>query len=260
MSVVRACIRLAAVAALRDRGWADVAVADSDNRPLEAGVKETPAPYIVVFTDDDNVSDIDGRDVQGGTRALALIVEFGLSAPLPPIETQDRKPQRVATPPTDAAYELSLDAMDMLIVNALVHDPRSAWGEHFRALTMNVTALDGRRGGQVEKGVRWAARQRIFTIQPIADPVPGDPLAATHPVSKFLAALDSSPAALDVGGARAFIDDMLSPASDWSWRRAQAHLGITESEARGIGVAPAVIPDDIEAPGLKDTELPQSPE
>lgn len=257
MSIVRSCIRIAAVAALRVRTWNDVIVLDSDNRPIELGIKETPAPYIVVFTDEDDLTDIEGREIVAASRSLSLVIEFGMAAPLPAIEGQMI---RSATPPTDAAYELTLDALDRQIINALVHDPRSSWGEIFRNLALRIPTVTGRRGGSAEKGVRWAARQRIFMIEPILDPVPGDPLMDNHPVARFLTAVDAAPEELDLAGAAGFIREMLSSDHDWSWRKAQAWLGLTIEEVRGIGVAPAVITDDIEAPALADDiNLPQAP-
>lgn len=262
MSIVRACIRVAAVAALRDRGWADVKVFDSDNRPFEAGIKEEPAPYVVVFTDDDNQNEVEGRDVAGSARSLSLVVEFGIAAPLPALATDEDPPNtiRVAVPPTDAAYELTLDAIDTAVVNALILDPRSAWGEIIRDLAPRIMSVTGRRGGAADKGVRWAARQRIFEIEPIIDPAPGVVLGENHPISKFLAAVAAAPEALDVAGAGTFIEKMLSTSQDWTWRVAQASLGLTVEEVRGIGVAPAVITDDTEAPALADDiNLPQVP-
>ena len=81
MSIVRACIRLATVAALRDRLWpADIF--DSDNRPLEEALTQEPRPYVVVFTDDDDYEDIAGNEVTAAARTLLLVIEFGIAAPI----------------------------------------------------------------------------------------------------------------------------------------------------------------------------------
>src|SRR5262245_40825631 len=96
MSIVRACVRLATVAALRDRLWpADIL--DSDNRPLEEAVTQEPRPYIVVFTDDDDYEDIAGNEVTAAGRSLLLVIEFGIAAP---ISRNDRAPKSKSRRPT----------------------------------------------------------------------------------------------------------------------------------------------------------------
>jgi hypothetical protein len=258
MSIVRACIRLATVAALRDRLWpADIL--DSDNRPLEEAVTQEPRPYVVVFTDDDDYEDIAGNEVTAAARSLLLVIEFGIAAPIP---RNDDKGPHVEIPATDGTFELVLDSLDRQIMNALVHDSASPFGEHWRRLIGRVLRLNGKRGGSAEKGARWAVRQRIFHVEPLIDPVPGaTPLAASHPIMTFLDAAEHARADLDIAAAVPLLRAMLEAAPASSWRLAQQWLGARQEAIRGIGLAPpdAVLADDKEAPGLaRINALPES--
>ena len=257
MSIVRACIRLATVAALRDRLWpADIL--DSDNRPLEEAVTQEPRPYVVVFTDDDDYEDIAGNEVTAAARTLLLVIEFGIAAPIP---RNDDKGPKVEIPATDGTFELVLDSLDRQIMNALVHDSASAFGEHWRRLIGRVLRLNGKRGGSAEKGARWAVRQRIFHIEPLIDPVPGATLEASHPIMTFLDAAEHARADLDIAPAVPLLRAMLDAAPALSWRLAQQWLGARQEAIRGIGLAPpdVVLADDKEAPGLaRINALPES--
>ena len=80
MSIVRAVIRQCAVAALRQKTWAEERVYDSNNAPLVDAltVGQDGKPYIVVFTDQDNMTDVtDG--VYGSVRQLDLTIEMGVA-------------------------------------------------------------------------------------------------------------------------------------------------------------------------------------
>ena len=73
MSLIRSCIRVCAVAALRDRLWQSVKVYDSDNTPLEDAVKETPQPYATVYTDDDDGTDTEAHDLESGADRKSVV-------------------------------------------------------------------------------------------------------------------------------------------------------------------------------------------
>lgn len=246
MSLVRSCVRICAVAALRDRLWESVDVYDSDNTPLVDAVQQKPHPYVTVYTDDDDGADIEARDIESGSRTLTMVIEFGIAAPMP--AAAEGEGPTVAVPQTDASYELVIDSLDRQIGHALFTDPRSSWGEHLRRMVLSIRSISRKRGGATEKGVRFAARQIVFQLQVLADPVPGVVLNPKSPILLFLDAAEAADPKLDIAKAVPFLRSEVNITADWSWRQAQALLGLTREEVEGIGLAPAVITDDVEAP------------
>jgi hypothetical protein len=244
VSIVRSCVRLATVAARRDKTWAETRVLDSDNGPLEAAIKAEPTPYIVVYSDDDDRDEIQGFDFIGAKRTLLIVIEFGLAAALTP---SDGGPT-MRIPATDGAFELALDILERQIINALVHDPTSTWGAlwHDLARRFDLKA-SSKRGGSSEGGSRWAARQLLLHVDPIADPPPGVVLPDAHPVPCFLAAVraaDADGSLVGFGGAADLIEAALPTVNAPDWRQAQAWLGLTEFDARALGLGPPVIPQE----------------
>jgi hypothetical protein len=238
MSIIRSCLRLATVAALRDKTWAETRVLDSDNGPLEAAIRAEPTPYIVCFTDDDDRDEIEGFDLLGAKRVLVLVIEFGLAAALPP---SDGGPT-MRIPATDGAFELALDIIERQIINALVHDPTSTWGALWRDIAMRFDLkTSSKRGGSSEGGSRWAARQLLLNVDPIADPPAGVVLSEQHPVSRFLVAARRD----GFGGAADLIEAALPTVAASSWRQAQAWLGLTEFSVRALGLGPPLIRQDV---------------
>lgn len=237
MSIVRSCLRLATVAALRDKTWAETRVLDSDNGPLSAAILAEPTPYIVCFTDDDDREEIEGFDLLAAKRTLVIVIEFGLASALPP---SDGGPA-MRIPATDGAFELALDIIERQIINALVHDPLSAWGALWRDLAMRFDLkTSSKRGGSSEGGSRWAARQLLLHVDPIADPPAGVVLSDDHPVPRFLAAARAD----GFAGAADLIAATLPIADLPTWRVAQAWLGLTEFAVRGLALGPPLIPQE----------------
>ncbi|WP_210250581.1 hypothetical protein [Bradyrhizobium paxllaeri] len=224
---------------------------DSDNTPLEDAVKETPQPYATVYTDDDDGTDTEAHDLDSGTRIMIMIVEFGIAAPIPAAEQEGEGP-KVAIPPTDASFELAVDALDRQIGYALFTDPRSIWGEHMRSLTTRVLSVSRKRGAGAEKGARFAARQIIYQLETIGDLAPGSALASDGAIALFLDAAEGSAERLDIAKAVQFLRSEIAISDDWSWRRVQGLLGLTRGEVDAIGMGP-VKPSDAEAP---DEETP----
>jgi hypothetical protein len=239
MSVVRSCMRLCTIAALRDRTWAENRVFDSDNAPLDQSIKEQPTPYVVVFTDDDEHEEIQGFDFVGSQRDMLIIIEFGLAAA---ITIDDERTIRI--PATDGGFEIALDMLERQIIHALLHDPFSAWGELWRGLAMKLSQrASSKRGGSAEGGARWAARQLLLHVDTFADPPAGVVLPDNHPIRQFIAAARIS-AIQGMPAAAELIEASLATVPISSWRQAQAWLGLTEFAARGLGLGPPVIPQE----------------
>jgi hypothetical protein len=233
-------MRLCTIAALRDRTWAENRIFDSENAPLDQSIKREPTPYIVIYTDDDDREEIEGFDYLGANRDLAVILEFGLACALTPTEGGPD----IRIPATDGSFEMALDMIERQIIHALLHDPFSPWGELWRRLAMKLTTKSSsKRGGSAEGGARWAARQLVLHVDPVADPPAGVVLPDDHPIKAFVAAARCSDI-ISLHGAADLVEASLATTATSSWRQAQAWLGLTEAAARGLGLGPPVIPQE----------------
>ncbi len=237
MSVVRACLRLATVAALRDRTWAETRVYNSDNSPLtEALAGTAQAPYIVVYTDDDSRNGVEAKDLLGADRTISLVIAFAVSGPVVAVEGGSA----ITFPQTDAAFEMVLDLVEAQIIEALVHDPSSAWGGLWGDIVNRFGAeVRSRRGASADTGVRWAARELTLQVDPIADHPPGAPYPDDHPVKRFITMARAAAPELQMAAAADIIEAAINSTVAPSWRQAQARLGLTEAAVRDLGLAPA---------------------
>jgi hypothetical protein len=240
--ITRACARLSAVAALRAGIWGDVKVLDSDGSPLAQAVQASPTPYVVVFTDDTDRSEVEGFDLLAADGDMALVIEFGIAAAVP----QATGGPVATIPATDAGREIGLDVMEHRIILALAHDTTSTWGEMFRTLaTRFVGRVASKRGGSSEGGSRWAARQLLLHVELYPDPPFGVPVRSDHPIRRFLEMAKSGDQ--DLRNAATLIESALDATALASWRQVQGWLGLTEDAVRGIGLGPPVIPQEIPA-------------
>lgn len=272
MSLIRAVLRLAAVAALRDRTWAGPRVFDSDNTPLvdALGVGDTAKPYIVVFTDEDGRPDLVGADIYSARRQLELVLEIGVASAVM-AESGDAV---LEFPRTDAAMELVIDMVQSQALAAVFGDAQSEWGEIIRDLLFgHVTRITSQRGGSSQPRERWAARQVTIMTDTIADMPPGTPLPPGHPVLRFIAKAkaDNVPGIAD---AATLIEGWIAGGDAYpSWQQAQQWLGLTKRGIRGIGMAQltdigiglspyaretgdaVTVPQDEEAPITEEIEI-----
>lgn len=241
--ILRSCIRIAAVLALRNSTWAKACVYDSNNAPLETAVQDAAAPFLTVFTDSDKRM-LNGRDIAIAERELQVVVEIGIANR---IEAVDEGGPVVAVPSSDDAFERALDVIEHQVLSALVMDPANEWGEFFKQFVTSVKSVTSERAGEAERGTRWAARGVTLTVDTISDPVPGEVLAADHPVARFLARLAGHE---DVGLATVaeLLRSALSVTNAMSWEQAAAVLGLARDEANKLG---------IEEP-FTDTTIPES--
>ena len=234
MSLLRPIIRSCAVAALRDKTWAENRVYDSDLTSLaEAILGQAQKPYIVVYTDvDDRTPPSVGEMYDGRARQLQLAVEIGVASAVADPNSDNIVIKFSAT---DEGLEWACDVIEGQVIAALYGDPDSPWGNLLRRFAPRVLKMPSRRGGQSERGVKFAARRTVFTLQTIFDLAPGVELPAAHPVHDFIRLARSDGAPIGVVD-RASIVEKLIIESDVNppWRIAQAYLGMDEQSVKNI--------------------------
>lgn len=236
MGLIAAAMRIAAVRALATEGATIVTpdrVFDSTILPIDQlATVDTPTPFISVATEDESDTPA-GRDFQTGNRTVLLVIETGI-AKVVPLEGEDGVGIVIQT--TDANLELSLAILARQINACLWGRGGGVWGDAFRALASNVKDWDNRRGVPAQSGQRFAARQTLYLIQPVAEPPFDTPVEAGTPLAKFFEAADNDPAVL----AQAAILRRAIEGKPVGWPEvytpAAVAAGLTEIEAAAIGI------------------------
>ena len=240
MSIVRMLTRMCAVAALRGATWADDRVFDSDNTPLSQALtlNAEAKPYIVVFTDADNRTGIDGTDLYGSTRELSLVLEIGVASKIKG-ETGDAM---LNIPQTDEGMELALDMVEEQALAVLVATPQGPWSELLKGFVMNVVRISGQRGASADRDRRWAARQLAIICDVVSDIPPGVPMPADHPIRRFSVVAKQYPEA-HMEHAGEICEALASRGAAPVWEQMQATLGVRRQALQAIGLAP--LPGDL---------------
>lgn len=246
---------MCAVAALKNRTWAENLVYDSDNTPLLDALQNVAKPYVTVFTDTDTSTEIFGRDVYTANRSLALVFEFGVASAV----VVDNKGLELRIPQTDQAMEALVDILESQILSAVVSDPYSPFGELLRRMINRFTRIPSIRGGSEQQGTRWAARKLTLMCDTISSPAPGVALDANHPVRDFITMAKSQTyAALGMAEAATLIEQILEGSPSPDWRQGQAWLGLTLEGIQGTAIVP--LPEgDEEATLLEDVTVEADP-
>jgi hypothetical protein len=228
MSLLRPAIRACAVAALKDRTWAENRVFDSDMTALAEAVSGTvPKPYICVYTDtDDRPTNIATELYDGEKRVLNLVIEIGVANAI--AGTKQNLVLQFAS--TDQGMELAVDMVETQVTAALWGDPNSQWGELLKKMCWRILRVPSRRGGQAQSGIRFAARRITYVMSTLYDIPPGMIPAADHPLMQFINLAKGNPifGITDVGN---ILKQMLDTTQAPDWRIAQAYLGMTEDSA-----------------------------
>ncbi|BAQ50423.1 hypothetical protein [Methylobacterium aquaticum] len=230
MSLTGLAIRTCLKRALLGVTLAEGRVCDSNVTPLDMLAKDDPLPVLVVYVDDDVRQGTDGR-WRDRTRQLDLVIEMVLAGGVVIHEGA----ATVTVPHSDAGMEATLDIMAWQVRQAL-KDPTSPWAELYRTFRGEVRMVTTRRGASTEKGVRFAARQIIITVDPLLEPERGrdvvpspfDALVAQMRGDRELTLYGDLLAALLTGS--------ILPA----WQVMQAALGQTRAamDAVGLGALP----------------------
>lgn len=246
MSLLRPVVRAIVVAALRSQTWAEDRVFDSDMTPLGEAILGTakPTPYIVVYTDDDEVMSPNSRVYEGQNRSLLVVLETGVATA---IKGEGENEIILEFSATDEGMEWAVDVTESQAIAALIGDPKSPWGELFKKMVFEVRKVTSNRGGQAEKGIRFAARKTVFDCRTMWDLVPGYKPDPKHPIWTFIQMVRDNP---DVGimDTSNLVEGLLTSTNAPNWREAQARLGNTTEAALALHVPGAPLPMEEEIP------------
>jgi len=252
------------VGALRSRTWAEERVWDSDQTPLtEAVYGKTAKPYIVCYTDIDDITPVTGfaELYNGENRNLNLVMEIGVANAVKGANNNIV----LNFSATDEGLEFAVDVVETQAIAALVGDPTSEWGNLLKQMIRKVRRMPSRRGGQSDKGVRFAARKTTLVVSTIFDIIPGVKPVPEHPVWEFIRLARRHPEVGMVDSA-SVIEALLSVCDAPTWEQAQAYLGLSYQAVRALnpdgtplpllyGELPPLARQDAFVPKLSDIEV-----
>jgi len=259
MSLLRAVLRSCAVAALRDKTWAEERCYDSDMTPfVDAvyGVKDAHGnpinkPYICIYTDNDDIGPVTGKAelYNGMNRMLSVAIEIGVATAI----KNPNGTMSVQFAHTDKGSEVGCDFIEAQCIAALIGDPHSMWGDLFKQMCGKIRRVPRRRGGQASAGVRWAARRIVLICSPVMDIVPGVPLQDNHPIRKFITLARANPNS-SVTDIAMIVDQSISTTAAPDWRQAQAMLGLDTEATKYLVVPGTPFGTDEYPPPLSEIE------
>jgi hypothetical protein len=231
---------MCAKAALMNKTWADDRVFDSNNTPLADMLTTDAAPYISIFTDEDSIPEILGRDFYLEPHSLSLTLEIGCAKS---VEISGSSPS-IVIPETDEGLEFAVDVVQTQMLAALFGVPNNQWAELLRKIMFRMTRMPSIRGGSAQAGTRFAARQVVLVSDTLADTPPGVVPQSGHPVRDFI---DMALVDPDMAVAGRLLENVIEQTAAPSWRQAQAWLGLTKEGIQAIGLAPIVEEDETAA-------------
>jgi len=235
MSLVAAAIRIAAVRALKGATLAEGRVSDSAIDPIDVTVQSEARPIITVSTDDTEGEPM-GRDLLGYEQSLSLVIEMSLAQRVTVELGEGETAEEIVVPHTDASLEFALNLMGRQVQRALLAG--NEWSDLLRLFIGRVDKVVGRRGASAEKGVRFAARQIVLHVLPLAEPSFG-PVQSGGPWDKLLTLMRADP---ELGGFAKLMQAEIETPSLPEWRRIATDLGLRDFGSFGLGIGPAVDP------------------
>lgn len=236
MSLAAYAIRTCLWRALYEHTSAGKLVFDSSINPLEELLKGTPAPVIVISTEDENsgAEGITGFSFTSADRELTLIIEIAIGTAM-----KDRAGYLIEQ--TDDGLEQNINYLVRQVQRVMQVD-MGDWSDLFRSFVCNVKRFQSRRGTGGE-GVKFAARQIQIVCEPLAEPDFG-----VTPYGEWLRLVNAMKAdaemfADEAPGFEAEIIGEVIP----SWAQLQARLGFRRGAMAGVGVGPLslIYPDKI---------------
>lgn len=168
MSLVSLALRIATVRLLRGATFANARVHDSMIDPASL-LDEDAEPFIVVAVDSDE-KEPTGRDLLGASRTTLLVLDMAVASKVTVPQPTEGEPEHViGIPHTDAGMEVVLDFMMRQVERALLTSA-NPWSKVWRTLAPKITKVQSDRGAATDKGVRFAARQVVLTLETMAEP------------------------------------------------------------------------------------------
>lgn len=249
MSLTALAVRLATIRALKGRTYAEDRVFDSKISPVNLVASEEAKPVIIVTTDDDSI-DITGRDLRTGDHKLELVIEIAVTSKIA-VEVGDGETAEVLSiPATDAGLEVTLSLIGWQIAKALSADG-GPWGDLWRTMVVKVHSITSRRGADEANGVRYAARQYVYSIDHIAEPTPGALPAAGDAWGRVLAAMKGD---AELSAIAKIIEAEIASGEYLPWEIARGELGLANDEAEIIESKPVKIDEvvPLEAVDMED--------
>lgn len=244
MSLVRFALRHATIQSLKRATLAVDRVFDSRIEPINLTAPKERMPFIVVVTDDDT-STVQGRDIIAAERDLDIVIEIAVATQV----MVDAGTANAVVPDTDGGYEVVLDLLERQIIRALTGTV-GTWPTLWRDLAPRIQTVVSRRSADQQQGVRYAARQLVVTVTPLADPPFGEVPITGSVWARLVSAMGATP---EIAALAPVIAAEMAAGSVLDWQQAQVELGLNNDELRGIGLAPAFEPTPSNP---NDTEVP----
>ena len=161
MGLARACLRLSAVAALRDVTLAEGRVFDSRIGAIDALKPDERKPVVAVYTEDESGEPLSS---QNGGPPFKPIVELVLEISM--VEAGETDGQyELVMPATDAELEVSLDVLEGQIKVALFEDMAAPLSVSFRRAFLRAHHYQSLRFREEAKGTRFAYRYVIVRLE-----------------------------------------------------------------------------------------------
>lgn len=238
MSLASLAIRLATIRALKGRTFAQGNVFDSKMEPLDLVVQDGGFEFVIVVTTDDDNMTVEGRDMRAPDHRLELVIEVAATAKLS-VEAEGGE-EVLTIPATDAGLEASLNLIGWQIMRALQADG-GEWGDLWRAMVMNIRDVTSRRGADESRGVRFAARQYVLTLDHIAEPEPGVVPAGGDVWHRAIAMLKDDEEFAAIGR---IVETTVTAGEPEPWERVRASLGLA-NDASGHFAEWPFVPEDV---------------
>lgn len=246
MSLARTILRIAAVQAITGNTLAGDAVFDSDIDPIDQRVSsaDEPRPLIVIYTDDDQSTPTGFADfLQGGQVELVIEVVYAGRTTVsldPDGPDGPETAEIIEISGRDAANEILLDLIERQAIRALTMGA-DTWSQIWRLVASNCARRLSRRGASAEQGNRFAIRQVVLTLEPLVDPVPGQPLKEGSAWDRALSLMSES----QFGRIADVLREDAEGDPITEWRRFAGQLGVNLETISGIGLGPVGADDPV---------------
>lgn len=246
-SIASLALRIAALRLLKGATSVEDRVFDSAISTIDEMITEQPRGFIVVATEDERAG-VTVHDVLSGERSIDLVIDIAIAGRVT-ARVDGEEATTVVIPETDGGIEMSLALVARQVMRALFAGP-GPWSSVFRAICPAVRQINTRRGAG-SQGTRFAARQIVFTVDPIDDPAFGVEPENGTAWAKFLAQVEADPELAAVAPAirAAIVGDEIP-----SWQQVASVIGLADEAARGIGIMSANYPSG-EPSELSEVEI-----